>query len=831
MRRNLPSVALTMHPCRALWCAVAMSLSGPPATAQCGTQWLPDPGQAGTTASYHSTQWDPDGAGPLPPVLVVGGSFQTIGNVAANRLATYDPVQRTFAAFGPGADDSVTTLSVLANGDLVVGGLFHTIGGIAAPGLARCSGGTWSPIGPAGATPAILFHLLEMPNGDLIAAGEFASIGGVPANRIARWNGSVWTAMDVGFSNGVTALAVRPNGELFAAGPLGQSTGNNVLNGVARWTGTGWATVGNGLPYSSVGCLLVHSNGDLLAGRNASGSIDSVARWNGSAWSYVGPTSPSGATVVYSLLEEPNGDVVAIAANASGPMVLRRTGATWSTLVSGSLPSAWTPGDVTRTAAGDLLITVAGWSCTFQTRFANGAWTSDAAGFDSWIGSLTVAADGALLASGFFTLANGAVAPFVARNGGAGWRALGGGTDGPVRAMDVLPNGDVVIVGDFSRAGGVTAPGVARWNGTQWYGQYWVQPIVAALTHAPSGEMYAAHSAPQSGSYLVSRGNGGSAWTALASYPYFNGYVYSVAAMPNGDVIAGGAFTAVGFTSTSRIARWNGSTWSPLGGGMNQDVRTLRVLANGNLVAGGAFTSAGGAPAPFVARWNGTSWSALGTGPGATVTALVELPDGDLLAGGEFAGGHALMRWDGTTWSPFTAPSPGPVWALAIAPNGHVLAAQSPVLAAPGLGMLRELAPTCPATAQPYGTGCAGLAGVMALSAPALPWLGGTCRTECTGFAPNGIGVAIVGFGTLALPLGTLLPMAAPGCTLSATSEAVALVLPTAGKVQWQLAVPGDPALLGVQLRHQVGQLELGPGAQIVGAASSNALTLTIGVL
>ena len=810
--------------------ALALALLPTAAVAQCGTQWLPDPGPAGTTGFPASTPWDPDGAGPLPLVLVVGGHFQTIGNVAAAHLALYDPVQRTYAPFGPGADGPVTALLVSANGDLVVGGSFGTIGGIPAPGFARYDGSGWTAIGTAPAAPPSVSRLLEMPNGDLVAAGEFTSIAGVPANRIARWNGTAWSSMDVGFSNSVWALAVRPNGELFAAGPLGSSTGNNTMQGVARWTGTGWVTVGGGLPYGSVTSLCVHSSGDLLAGRSAASANQSVARWNGSAWSYVGPTAPGGAVDVRALLEEPNGDVVAIGTHAAGPLLVRRTGSLWNSLAGSGGPVAWTPYSVVRTPAGELLIGVGGWFSAFQTRFANGAWTSDAAGFDYRVGELAIAADGAVIAAGYFTLANGVIAPFVARHDGTAWQSLGGGTDLPVRALDVLPNGDVVVAGEFSRAGTVATAGVARWNGTQWSSLPWLQPIVDAITHAPNGVMYAAHGAPQSGRYTVSRSTGGT-WTGIVGHPYCNGPVAAVAVLPNGDVVAGGAFSAVGSTAANAVARWNGTSWSALGSGMNLEVHALRVLANGELLAGGAFTMAGGTPAAYVARWNGTAWSALGAGPGAAVTALAELPDGDLLAGGQFAGGHALMRWDGAAWSPFSAPSPGPVWALTVAPNGRVLTAQAPVVAAPGLGYLRELVPLCPATAQSYGAGCAGSAGVMALSAPALPWLGGTCRTVCTGFAPNGVGMSIFGFGPAAVPLATLLPMAAPGCTVLATADATALLFPTSGRLQWQFAVPGTPALLGVQLRHQVGQVESGAGAQVTRAATSNALTLTIGVL
>ncbi len=48
--------------------------------------------------------------------------------------------------------------------------------------------------------------------------------------------------------------------------------------------------------------------------------------------------------------------------------------------------------------------------------------------------------------------------------------------------------------------------------------------------------------------------------------------------------------------------------------GTNSTVRAFAVDALGNLYAGGFFTFAGGVAANYIARWDGTSWSALGTG-------------------------------------------------------------------------------------------------------------------------------------------------------------------------------------------------------------------------
>ena len=87
-----------------------------------------------------------------------------------------------------------------------------------------------------------------------------------------------------------------------------------------------------------------------------------------------------------------------------------------------------------------------------------------------------------------------------------------------------------------------------------------------------------------------------------------------------------------GGESANRIARWNGSSWSELGSGMNDWVHALTVY-NGQLIAGGQFTTAGGETVNRIARWDGESWSALGSGMNDSVHSLI-IYNGDLIAGG-----------------------------------------------------------------------------------------------------------------------------------------------------------------------------------------------------
>ena len=107
-------------------------------------------------------------------------------------------------------------------------------------------------------------------------------------------------------------------------------------------------------------------------------------------------------------------------------------------------------------------------------------------------------------------------------------------------------------------------------------------------------------------------------------------------------------------------------------------VCALAVLPNGDLVAGGGFTTAGGVSANGIARWNGTSWSALGSGMDASVYALATLPNGNLVAGGEFSvvnGAVSVYIAQLTTTCPATAVSHGAGCSGSGGPN--VLAATS----------------------------------------------------------------------------------------------------------------------------------------------------------
>ncbi len=158
-------------------------------------------------------------------------------------------------------------------------------------------------------------------------------------------------------------------------------------------------------------------------------------------------------------------------------------------------------------------------------------------------------------------------------------------------------------------------------------------------------------------------------WSSMGGMPGTDGDVYASVVDASGNLYIGGSFTVVGETTANGIAKWNGTSWSALGSGMNGNVSAL-ALSGSDLYAGGGFTTAGGVATTNIAKWEGTNWSALGSGLNGVVDALA-LSGSDLYAGGDFstAGGVAancVAKWNGSNWSALGSGLNGVVYALAL---------------------------------------------------------------------------------------------------------------------------------------------------------------------
>ncbi len=615
---------------------------GSGALAQCQPEWLAGPTVPGFDAVPGAmTTWDPDGPGPLPPRLLVGGGFIGVGDVRAGPFAEWDGGAWTDGFDWVSQPVTLTTLTHY-NGQLIAGGTTSPHAYLYSGSIVfRFDGLSWvalgqGPHGDPGDSTIFVKAFAEF-QGELIAAGRFDLAQGQPINNIARWNGSAWQALGAGisvseFTGGVNALAVF-QGQLVAAGLFTAAGGQAVAN-IARWDGVSWQALGAGIGGAGEGvnALVVHNAGLLAAGEFTSAggqAAQNIARWDGAAWSTVGAGvgGPVRALQVHAGAVYAGGDFDLAGGQAAND-IARWDGAAWSALGAGiggsgdqdhvSILHVFQDRVVASgkfwSAGGAPARNAAVWDQ------ASGQWSAVASGGGALDGEITALAldEGELVAAGRFMTPQNQIFNVVRRDG-AGWTALGTGVVlyhpavGPHSGTGlILRNyrGDPVLAGHFTHVGGVPASLIARWDGGQW------------RTLGPG---------------LV--GEYGYPVTALAEY--------------DGDLVAGGLFTHAGALLVNRIASWDGDTqtWSSLAGGVTVHIPggqhiTALAVHGGALVATGSFSAIGGQTANRVARWNGASWSAMGAGlPYAAWDVAVY--NGELIA---FLPTGEMSRWNGASW-------------------------------------------------------------------------------------------------------------------------------------------------------------------------------------
>ncbi|MBL9147372.1 MAG: hypothetical protein JNM94_01630 [Phycisphaerae bacterium] len=282
-----------------------------------------------------------------------------------------------------------------------------------------------------------------------------------------------------------------------------------------------------------------------------------------------------------------------------------------------------------------------------------------------------------LIVGGDFTEAGGVPAHRVAVWNGVSWSALGEGPGTDVNSLAMFDDGD----GPTLYAGG---NGVWRWDGATWTSIGLTTEVFSLVVHddGTGPSLYAGGSFTTWNGTVY---DGIARWTGTEWLPVGEGfqrsdgspaYLYTLVVVDSGDgprLYAGGAFELSASTPCRSIAVWDGASWSGVGGGVDVEgsIRQIVAMDDGNgpaLFAAGGFASIGGVPASCVARWDGSTWSALGGGVdgdvfgGVAVAVAVEgAAESDLWLCGWFlsAGGlpaRAIATWNGEVWSSLGQP-------------------------------------------------------------------------------------------------------------------------------------------------------------------------------
>ena len=677
--------------------------------------------------------------------LYIGGLFTAVGGILANNIAQWDG--SSWSTLGSGVDSTVTALAVDSNGMLYAGGLFYKAGGIHVQEIARWDGNTWSALGSAtkniprklgvpsiscivvnkngivyvagyfsaiGDTPIKCIDQWDGANwnpvvesgvaywginamtcdnaGNLYAAGTFDTLGGIPAHNVAKWDGSHWDSLQTGlyiYSNGswVLSLVCDINGNLYAGGHFDEAENKFVYN-VAKWDGSHWSSLGNGLqsvyPTGSVYALALDANGSLYAGGmfdrvNGDTSSCDIAKWDGQAWTKLG----RGFYGYWGFFYDENDIYVKKCVNT---MVFNESG---TLFVGGGFPQAggktanylaqwnengWNP--VGKTIAGPIKSQVNAIISdhrgnryvggTFEggvARWNGVSWDTLGPGIRGKIESMCIDSSGNIYAAGKFDSAGGHKAQNIAQWNGTRWLALDLGlSPGPVRALVCDRKGNLFAGGEIGKAGRISAKAVAMWNGDEWDS---LGPGLSSATN-PQGIFSLAFDANGNlfagGNFTIPEGYfihyclskwNGSSWDTIAGWKQRQDIVGSLVfnEKNEGYLTVGIAYTNDQAVMTKcEIMKWNGSSLQSIGT-MSGNAPALVFDRNGNLYASGNFDSitsgAGSVQAQGIAKWNGGKWEALGSGIRSAGKALA-IEDSTLFVGGGFFTA-------GAQWSPYLA--------------------------------------------------------------------------------------------------------------------------------------------------------------------------------
>lgn len=297
-------------------------------------------------------------------------------------------------------------------------------------------------------------------------------------------------------------------------------------------------------------------------------------------------------------------------------------------------------------------------------------WNAMGAGFNSgFVFSIEAYSDTEIYYGGNFINSSGVIHN-IAMWDGLGWQPLGGGTAGTVYEVEKHPDGGIVVIGGFTYADGLLVSNIARWDGSSWSaigaGTY---SVPEELVVSPDGTIYIIDIAPLTYTKILRKWDG-TTWTDIYNFLDYS-TVNDLAIDASGQLIISGSFTNIGGVAANYIARYDGTTFHPMGTlSIAPSILKLdklgqlyaRVLASiykfdgsdwvlhanctssildydfdtdGNMYVCGTFTTILGTPFKRVAVWNGTSYASLGDGLSAPCYD-VEVVGNKVYAGGGF---------------------------------------------------------------------------------------------------------------------------------------------------------------------------------------------------
>ena len=627
--------------------------------------------------------------------LYFGGS-KWLSNVSANGPAVWMFKDNSWSSLDTGFNGTVFALAMGPDGTLYAGGEFTEINSIPVNGIAMYNGETWEPMGEGLiSTTSQRINAIVVSESNVVYAGgrigTYDSTEDLYENSgISYWDGESWNSLGGGLnltspttgSQGlgfVNTLAIDNDGKIWAGGRF-LSAGSTYVQNIAAWIpGTGWSRPGLFIPedsnfdsFNEVFSIVATSGADLIITGHriplepiSSGSERAnYLRWNGQTWIvpdheirnistrhlarssdgtvYVTAIEPKDGYHVYNIFMNMNGEWTRIAVGtgeAPGNAGQKRNLDQYvNALAIDQNNNLITTGEFRTVAVNDS--DLGRLSVEHTARWDGSQWHAIGNSLggtvfgiqpvtnSGFVLDMATSPEGKITMGGWIGHAGG-----VPINGAVSfdpeteeWVYLGDSLDAFKSRLETSSiiyddEGTLIIGGDFkgrtNNAGDQILYGVAKWNGADW----------------------------------ETLGDGIIGGTANSSIELFDLHVG-----PGGDIYAAGSFQNSGETLIRNIARWDGTSWLPLGNlgnGLSTAAYAMTTDANGHLIVGGTFTradviSAGqGITALRVARWDGENWHPMGDGLPETVLSLTTSSDGIIHAGTQ---GGRVYKWEGEEW-------------------------------------------------------------------------------------------------------------------------------------------------------------------------------------
>lgn len=635
--------------------------------------------------------------------LYIGGEFEAVGTVVANKIAMWDGEK--WNPMGEGLNGPVYAIYVNEmNDDVFVGGMFTHSGTQEMNYLAQWNGEEWQFVGKTpndikGVEVAPYINVLEGSSGfigntTLYVGGSFDHVDNVAGTSyLAKWDGHEWEGIGGGTDRLVTALC-NYGGYLFAGG-FGSFGG---VNNMAFWDGNVWNKMGEIGPNDAASSF--YSDGDNMyvggffteiddkplqfiaqydmvnnqwhrlgyeEGKpepeydQLDQSVRSIGRATADALLIGGYFEVAGNTELNHIGYFSFEDLSFHPINKGVDNVVRALICSDQLYAFGSFRGVnrglfENNTDVTYGVTyceinyEDLSNTT--WKAFENTTF-NGVYSS---------GERLIEKDGKIYMVGLISYAGSQPTNFIARWNGQTWEKLADG-------LHAGWINDLVVIGDDLYVGGFLAvnadeefvcPLVARWDGTVW------QPLGYGLAGTINSQVFALetdgtslyvggvnlYQAINPDKSIINIGNiarwNGQTWSSMGELDLVHGIVYSLE-FHEGKLFAGGYLTNAGQETLNHLAYWNGEKWVKEG---NFEASVFSLRSNNNkLYAGGEFDKA-------IRVLDNNEWKPVGGGLSeSSWVSDIEVVNNKVLTAGYIEGdneGNALSNivyFDGEAWN------------------------------------------------------------------------------------------------------------------------------------------------------------------------------------